>query len=235
MDEKVTLTSLRSMNIQPQESPLMVIVGKTAGLCRQRDKILFTGLDPYNCLVPGQLVHSPLIEIQPVGFDADIHQYDGVVFTSRQAVQIFCKQSLITKKQKIISIGLQTTKELKGYGYIADYEAKLPDSDSAAALIIDLKLKRVVYPCSNLSDNNIHRLPSVEKRVIYKTTARKQSKVKLARFSGIVFSSSSTVDAFFALYKTIPRHLVLYVYGKHTADSLIKKGYGANVQTVSPQ
>ncbi|MDI6757270.1 MAG: uroporphyrinogen-III C-methyltransferase [Endomicrobiia bacterium] len=239
-DEKVTATDIQNMAAARQKSPLAVIVGKTAGLYAPRNKVLFTGLDPYNCFVPGRLIHYPLIEIRPISFDADIKNYDGIVFTSRSAVRIFCLRHSISKKHKIISIGPQTSGELKNYGYKVDYESEFPDSDVLAgswnALAIKkLKLQKVLYPCSNLSDNEMHYLPAVEAKVVYKTVAQKQPRLNLKMFSGVVFSSSSTVEAFIKIYKTIPKHLVLFVYGRHTAAKLAERGYEKNVQTVSPE
>lgn len=239
-DEKVTMTSIKGMAATEQKSPLTVIVGKTAGLCAPRNKVLFTGLDPYNCFVPGRLVHYPLIEIRPVSFDVNIKNYDGIVFTSRSAVRVFCLRYSISKKHKIISIGPQTSGELKNCGYKVDYESEFPDSDVLAgawndSAIKKLKLQKVLYPCSDLSDNGIHNLPAVEAKVVYKTVAKKQPRLNLKMFSGVVFSSSSTVAAFIKIYKTIPKHLVLFVYGRHTAARLAERGYVKNVQTVSPE
>ena len=186
-------------------------------------------MNPYACLVQGQLIHYPLIEIQPVNFFVEINKYDGIVFTSKQAVNVFCKRYAITKRQKIISIGPQTSCSLEEYGYKVACEAGIPDSDVLAELIKKLKLKKILYPCSNLSDNKIHKLCTLEKKIIYKTIAKKQEWLDLGLYSGIVFTSPSTVLAFLNIYKTIPKHLALYVYGKHTAKKLVDEGYGKNI------
>lgn len=234
IDETVCVTTVKALNTTSRKSPLMVIAGPAAGLVRPRDAILFTGLDPYTCLVPGRLVPYPLIEIQPVPFAVDIEGYDGIVFTSRQAVHQVCRRYRIMRRQKLISIGRQTSKELQRYGYRVAAEAAVPDSDAVAVVLRELKLKKVLYPCSSLSDNRIHTLPPVHKLIVYKTIPRAQDRIDLRPFSGIVFSSPSTVDAFVALYKTMPRHLVLYVYGRWTENNLKNRGYGKYVQTVSP-
>ncbi|MDD5686575.1 MAG: uroporphyrinogen-III C-methyltransferase [Elusimicrobia bacterium] len=233
-DERVLLTNISNMNVKLQKSPLIVIVGKTAGLFRQRKKILFTGINPYNCLVPGHLIYYPLIKIHPIKFDVDITKYEGIVFTSGQSVHFFCERYIIPQNMKILSIGPQTSKELKKYGYKINSEAGFPDSDVLAELIKNTNLKKILYPCSNLSDNKIHKLPSVEKKVIYKTIAVSQVKVNLKMFSGIVFTSPSTVDSFFNIYGNIPSHIVVSVFGKHTKKRLKEKGYIANVQTILP-
>lgn len=242
-DEKIILTNLRNIAAPPaaaRKSPLTVIVGKTAGLAAPRDKILFTGLDPLACFVPGRLIHYPLIEIIPRAFRVATGDYDGIVFTSRSAARIFCRRYAIPKKYKIISIGPRTSRELRNHGYAADYEAVPPDSDVLAAVwdrdvAGRFKLKKVLYPCSNLSDNKLLRLPDVEAKAVYETAAKKQPRLDLSEFSGVVFTSSSTVDGFIRIYKKIPSHLVCHVYGGHTAANLAARGYKKNVQTLPPE
>ncbi|PKN01555.1 MAG: hypothetical protein CVU77_04515 [Elusimicrobia bacterium HGW-Elusimicrobia-1] len=233
-DEKVTVTDIKNMASARQKSPLTVIVGKTAGMSVSRDKILFTGLDPYECFVPGRLINYPLIETRPVAFDADMSAYDGIVFTSRSAVRFFCAVKIIPDDIAVISIGRHTSKELSKAGYSVDKESPFPDSDVLAVAMKKSGLKKILYPCSDLSHNAIHKLPFVEKKVVYNTILKRRPRMNLGSFSGVVFSSSSTVDAFFKIYKKIPRHLVIYVYGRHTAEKLSQRGYTANVQTVPP-
>jgi len=75
---------------------------------------------------------------------------------------------------------------------------------------------QILYPCSDISDNALHKLKNVQPKIIYKTEFIKQPKINLTNFKGIVFSSPSTVKSFLNLYKKIPNNLICYVFGKHT-------------------
>ncbi|MBA3052307.1 uroporphyrinogen-III C-methyltransferase [bacterium] len=231
-DEQIIATNLISLKHTKQKSPLIAIIGKTAGLLKRRDKVLFTGLDPFNAIVPGKIFHYPLIEILPLDFSVDVSKYDGFVFTSKQAVKIFLSRYPVPAGKKIISIGSYTSKEIIRFGYRTDYESPSADSDILSEFIKRLKFKKLLYPCSNLSDNKIHGISQVETKIIYRTKYKFQPKIVLKQFAAVVFSSASTVEAFLKIYKKIPRHLVIYVYGKHTAEKLYKRGYEKNVQAI---
>ncbi|MEI8032961.1 MAG: uroporphyrinogen-III C-methyltransferase [Chlorobiaceae bacterium] len=73
-DERVTLTSVSSMHLEEQASPLLAIVGRTASFSRKRERVLYLGRDPHSCLLPGKIVprsHGrPLCEEGFEGFDA---------------------------------------------------------------------------------------------------------------------------------------------------------------------
>ncbi|MBI5555550.1 MAG: uroporphyrinogen-III C-methyltransferase [Elusimicrobia bacterium] len=233
IDEKVKISTVEKMGREKQRSPLLIIIGRTAALYQKRAHLLFTGLDPYSCMLPGKIIHYPLIEIKPLPYTLKIDLYEGIVFTSKQAVRAICNKYRLLAKHKLISIGQGTTGELEKYGYQANITAAVPDSDEVAAVLQKMKLNKILYPCSNLSKNALQQLTGVEKKVVYQTLYRKQLRLDLRNFSGVVFSSPSTVNSFLSIYKKIPKYLVLYVYGKHTAEKLNEKGYNKNVQTVS--
>ena len=190
-------------------------------------------MNPFSCWVPGKIIHYPLIEIETIAANpGKLINYSAIVFTSKTAVEAFCKYNIIMKRQKIIAIGRHTEKELEKYGYQIDYMPQNADSDDLAFLIKKLRFKNILYPCSNISNNALHKLTNVSRIVVYKTKLRSMQKVDLKLFSGIVFSSSSTIDAFFKIYNKIPDSTVAYVYGKHSAKILKEKGYGQTVQTL---
>ena len=231
--EKVIITTLKEMQNIDIESPLIIIIGEVVKKYVKQPRILFTGMDPFNCNVSGRMIHYPLIETEPMEVEMDsLNKYDAVVFTSKTAVRAFCKNYNIENQMKIIAIGPYTKKELELYGYKVDYVPKIPDSDVLVKLIKDLNFRNILYPCSNLSHSKLLELSNVEKKIIYKTKTKTQPKLDLSDFSGIVFSSSSTVKAFFDIYNEIPKELVIYVYGKHTEGELLKKGCRDNVQTI---
>ncbi|MCP4050942.1 MAG: uroporphyrinogen-III C-methyltransferase [bacterium] len=232
LNEKIVKTSVKKMPGMNLESPVIVIAGDVVRESYQQSKILYTGLNPDNIKMPGRILHYPLIKIVPAKKELSINSYDAVVFTSISAVSIFCRYNTILKSQKIFAIGPYTRNEIEKFGYEVNHMPKIFDSDHLAREIINTGYNRVLYPCSNLSSNNIHKLDNVYKEVIYKTEQLKQPVVDLQEFTGIIFSSSSTVDAFLEIYREIPQHLVLYVYGEYTKNTLNQKGYIYNVQKI---
>ena len=120
----------------------------------------------------------------------------------------------------IFSIGNETAKEINKSGCQVDYIAEKPDSDSLAELVKQTNFKKILYPCSDISENALHTLENVHPKVFYKTEFIEQPEIDLTDFTGIVFSSPSTVSSFINIYKTIPKHLICYVFGKHTQKKL---------------
>lgn len=232
-DEEIKLTDVSNLAKEQIVSPSIILAGKTAGMYFKLPKVLYTGIEPYRCLAWGKIIHYPLIDIKPVKFNIALSRHDAIVFTSKNAVHVFFGRYQPLAAQAIISIGSSTTKAIEDHGYIANIQSSIPDSDELAKIIRAGKFKKILYPCSSLSDNTLHYMKGIEPVKVYKTVAKLQPRLDLNKFSGIVFTSPSTVDAFIAMYGKIPRRHVLYVYGKHTQHALNKKGYSKNVQTVS--
>ena len=231
LTERTIVTSLGKLKSISVESPVILIVGDVVKHYQPKEKILFLGLDPWSCKMNRQLVHYPLIEIRELKTKLPkLSRYDAIVFTSKNGVRsILSKHTL--KAHKIIAIGQHTKRTVESYGYKVDHLPKRPDSESLAELIRAAKFKKVLYPVSQLSNNVLHRLKNVEAKVVYRTKFKQQPKLDLKNYSGLVFSSASTVKAYFKIYQNIPGHLQLFVYGDHVAAELKKKGY-TNVQAL---
>ena len=232
-NEKHTKTFLGELDKGSFRSPLIIIVGENVHLYRNKSRILFTGLNPSKCSLPGKLVHYPLIEIQAMPFSiVKPGEYDYILFTSKHAVEHFLMRYEIGENQKIIAIGPYTRSKLELYGYAADICPQEADSDSLYALIKEHTLLNILYPCSNISNNKLHLLNEVNSVPIYKTVNIVQPPIDLNSIDGIVFTSSSTVDSFFNIYDSIPKHLLIYTYGKHSAQKIKKMRVPNIVQTI---
>jgi uroporphyrinogen III methyltransferase / synthase len=231
-DEEIHITSLANIGERELPSPVLIIIGDVVSYFQKQPKLLFTGLTPTTLLSSSKVIHYPLIEIEALETKVTTKQPEAIVFTSKTAVNIFCQNNKISNKTKIICIGIQTNKKLEEFGYKSDFIPKKPDSDAIVKLINKLNFSKIIYPCSNLSDNQLHHLPNIEKIVIYKTKFKNQPKLPLSEFTEILFSSPSTVESFFTIYDNIPAHIIISVYGKHTASKLAEKGYKQNVQTI---
>jgi len=197
------------------------------------NKYLFTGRDPSKVSLPGAIVNYPLIETEAIPFKVDaLGEYDGLIFTSRMAVEAFSAQYKIEPTQKIFAVGPNTRRDLEALGYEVDYIPEIPQSEYLAKFIERSKMGKLLYPTSDISDNRLSLLPNVTTVVAYITKPISQPKVSLNDYSGIIFSSPSTVDSFLSIYDIIPSDLEIYVYGQKTAERLKEVGYTGNIQLI---
>jgi uroporphyrinogen-III synthase len=187
-------------------------------------RILYTGLDPSRADFSDPLDHVPFIRnisVKPPAIDpAD---YDAVLFTSRPAVEAYFSRFAV-KGQKVLAIGRATADAAQAKGVVAEICGEEEDSDSLAEALMKRKDRAILYPCSNLSRNTIHDLPNVHPIVFYRTDKLTPPPLDLSLYSGIVFTSPSTVDAFLGNYENIPEHVICHVLGKKTAEALTRRG-----------
>lgn len=228
--------------------PIIIIVGRVAGLrfksakeISSRKRILVTGLDstPYSHL--GKIVHTPLIDIQPLVDKEELRDkisrltdFDNLLFTSRNTVYFFFnelrllgKDSRCLRDKKIFSIGHTTSKELAGFGILADFQAE--DEDSAGVVEMFKKHHcggRILVPRSDLA---LEFIPeglkdiglSVETVVAYRNTMPESvQKVDMDSIDVIVFSSPSCVKNFVKIYGRLPIDKNILVRGKTTYNYL---------------
>lgn len=119
------------------ESPAIIVVGAAADIASQRPRILFTGLDPSNFRVLGDLLHWPALEIvrDDAGWatgpgvldDLGQKRYDHAIFTSRVGVtsffQLLTAQGLDARRLAgltVIAAGAGTAMRLQEHGIRAD-------------------------------------------------------------------------------------------------------------------
>ena len=221
--EKSVFTTVSKMGEEKIDAPAISIIGECVKQLNPPEKILYTGLSPDYSKFNEKIIHYPLIKVTGTGSPKiNLEEYDAIIFTSKSAVRFFFFQStnFVDCNQQILSIGTQTAKEITKFGYKADYIAEKADSDSLAKLVKRKKYKKVLYPCSNISNNALHKFKNVHPKIIYKTEFINQPKINLTDFKGVVFSSPSTVKSFLNLYKKIPNNLICYVFGRHTQKIL---------------
>ncbi len=231
-EQKKIITTIGEMDQCKCKSPLIIIIGDVVSEQNPRPRVLYTGINPYNSKVTGEIFHYPLISTTPCHCSVDPTEFDGFIFTSKNSVRHFLSKYQLNSDQKIFAIGNITKKELNNYGIKTDYMPAVADSDHMVELINQLQFKNLGYPCSDKSNNALHQLDNVTPVICYHTTPIKQDKIDLNNFDKIVFSSGSTVDAFFNIYDEIPKHIRIHVYGKHSQRVLNKKGVTNDIQAI---
>ncbi len=198
-------------------------------------KTLYLGTDPSHFQCEGELVHFPVIKIVPRPQQewqhvlAEMDLFTHLIFTSKNAVCLFFdvyKKPLHDKT--FAAVGQVTASHLKDFGYKADLIAEeetqeglieilkrqnlqnsyffLPRSSlSRPALVYFFKDRGIRYRAVDLYDTHYDR-PAIP--------------VDLKEFDQIIFTSPSTVEAFFQIYKTVPAQVKLVPIGPITKQAI---------------
>ena len=121
IDESVTLSTIASMHLQEQVSPLLAIIGQTASLYRMRPQILFTGTNPFRCLLPGKIVSLIAFKNSVNSYkDIDLLKFSGIAFASPEQVDFFLEIfSPVSLHLVLYAYGKETADKLREQGYIA--------------------------------------------------------------------------------------------------------------------
>ena len=203
------------------------------------NRILFTGTnpDPYQYL--GNIVHQPMISINPLNdyskVDAilsGLNKYNWIIFTSRYSVDFFMKRIFACDKDvrimnhvKIASIGSSTTKCLSKYALIPDLEPSIESSKGLAAKFRDESIggQNILIPRSNMAlaglPDDLKRLDNeVSTLIVYNNEKPMDIKpLDLKLFSKVFFTSRSSVFNFSQLYERIPDEIECLAIGDVTA------------------
>ncbi len=214
--EKTWRGTIAALAECPLQSPLLILAGPAAAFSAPQSVIWHTGLWPRFTSLPYRILHYPLIEIRELAWshDLDWDRYQGIIFTSQNAVDIFLKYHRIPQGIVIAAIGPVTAARLEKHFYDADILPPRDHSGSLAPLIEARGDIRFLYPGSDISLNELHNLDNVERLSVYTTLSRKvHPEFSLDQLEGVIFTSASTIRAFAENFPVFPDHLVYYVRG----------------------
>lgn len=208
-------------------------------------RTLYLGLDPrhYRHQIEGEIVHWPIIQILPRSLtdptlkDAllQFSLYSHLILTSKSTVKIlfaFLAELHLPleswQNKMILAIGKATAAALIEEGIQPTTIAKEETAEGIVAELEQLNLKKahLFWPHSSQARRVIKDF-LIEKQV-HHTTCVLYDPVphlieplpQLETFDAIVFTSPSTVDAFFQFFKTLPAHLERIPIGPITAEHL---------------
>jgi uroporphyrinogen-III synthase len=194
-------------------------------------KILYLGLDPRRYRHKGELHHLPLIRIAPRPFEGniervfhDLGRYTHLLFTSRTAVSLYLEHALRINvsrtdlREKIyLSIGRATSQKLESGKLPVAYIAEKETGEGVIALLEALLQRTTIQdPPLHLlfprSAQGRSLIPDylVQRRIphtlldLYDTIPNQVDLPNLEGFDQIVFTSPSTVHAFFAQTRELP-------------------------------
>ena len=88
---------------------------------------------------------SPIIKIKPLYLHVELNSFDGIIFTSENAIKV-CKKIDISSDKKIFCVGRQTKKMAEKNGLKVSNTGK--DTASLIKLLLTIKIKtRLLYLC----------------------------------------------------------------------------------------
>ena len=217
-DEALTFTTLGELDSLTIEPPAVYLVGNSA--FPVSTTTLFVGTDPDQFLNHGPLIHWPMIRLLPRPLEErrtilkdKLGKVRGIIFGSRYSVSTFMEALLsfqdvrALKDLKILAVGPSTAEELEKVGIRADLtEPSMGGVRSLSKHLGASDAGAYLYPCSDASpinerqaavkDHGVELIPVpfyMNRTVDYKTLPR-------LPFQRVLFTSSSTVNAFFENY-----------------------------------
>ena len=172
-----------------------------------------------------QVIQFPTIKIQPIGVNnVYIHstnQYDWIVFTSVNAVEIFYERLLETGKDarafgtsKICAVGPKTVDALNHIGIQPDFVPSHSRGSAIAAEMEDVKGKKVLLPRAKIATADLpnglrEKGALVDDVPLYdtvKVASENRDEIEADLLNGridlITFTSSSTVTNFLEMFPT---------------------------------
>ncbi|MDU0996613.1 MAG: uroporphyrinogen-III synthase [Staphylococcus lugdunensis] len=182
-----------------------------------------------------EIVHKPFIKIQSLEFNTQLlhDNYDWIIFSSKNAVQLFYPFFNSVNIKYVASIWDKTAQLCQELGIKVDF---IPDDYSQEGLISKLKLQnqKLLIPSSAQARPYLQRKLSQNNKVVkidlYTPIAHRDNiheVIKLIsnnKIDALTFSSSSAVHYFFE-EANLPNFYAYYAIGRQTANTIRYYGY----------
>lgn len=151
----------------------------------------------------------PVISIEYIKQDVDLSKYDGLIFTSQNAIKAIEFSNLNWKEKPSYVIAPQTAKILRKYGGNLKFVGRKKYGDEFAyELIEELKGKKVLYISGEKIVSNLVQILNdndviCENIAFYRTVCKKyrDNTIIFPKNSIFIFSSPSTIECFFKNFK----------------------------------
>lgn len=224
--------------------PALLVMGKAVGLRQDLFRALGTRLtlgtrrhasasDRLGVWLPAIAV-APPADLQAVDAAARrVNEYTWVVFTSRWGAHVFLTRlcavaDLRTMAPvKIAAIGPETAHTLGEWGLRPDLVPQAPDANSLARAIAGQLRggERILWPTSSRAGTYLQEVLGeagavVDRLEAYRTVLEPLPPVTLEPGDEVVFTSPSTVEAFFASGNTLIEGVVARCLGPATAAAI---------------
>jgi uroporphyrinogen-III synthase len=207
-------------------------------------KILYLGLNPEHFHREGaEIIHYPVIRIVPRPLSSpdlqcalrECAHYTHVLFTSQSAALLLLDKMDMNGKVLIV-IGRATAAYLTQRGLSQLLIAQKETQEGVISLLQELDLRRayLFWPRSSTARPALAHFLT-EQRVnhricdLYDTLPQRPGPPPdLQEIDEVIFTSPSTVDAFFAIYHTLPSGIIMTPIGPITAAHLSQKRHFAS-------
>lgn len=247
-DEAVRTVALHELKDAAIQKPAVFLIGAKPFATTERT--LFVGTDLEHFLNFGPLIHWPLIKLisRPLADRANIvttalDRVDGVLFPSRFAVHSFMEALLTVAdartlaSKRVLAVGPSTEAELRQYGLRADGAVDSYGGVRVLAAQASADMAGTyLYPCSNVAPRR-QRVETLGKAGIkavaecfYENRTVPYRALPATPFNRVLFTSSSTVRAYFELYPDEQRTQRTWLaVGPSTAEALERIGLTADI------
>ncbi|GEN45818.1 uroporphyrinogen-III synthase [Alkalibacillus haloalkaliphilus] len=176
-----------------------------------------------------------------------LHSFDWIIFTSHNGIKYFfnlLEQHNISKEvlhhKKLATVGSKTAETLKGFGFVADFVPDVYDADRMGIQMLEeeqlnnVLLVKGTRSRSVLDDLFSKHHISYSTLTVYDSVTNQDEEESIMevltarRLSAVVFTSPSSIEAYFALGGTLAQktvHLPCFCIGETTANYAHKVGF----------
>jgi uroporphyrinogen III methyltransferase/synthase len=239
------------------QAPAILVVGRAASRqykCQSGPRILFTGLDPSNFRVLGEIMHWPAIQMvrDEAGYRIlpkviarlKRKEFDRVIFTSKAGVKSFFEaiegdslDARLLAGTTIVVAGAGTGLTLAEYGLRADAVASRPGSQGILLASGELSLARVLlvqgsHAPQGLEDSLKSRGAEVTRLALHRVVPHPELGRPLPEHDIIYFVSPSGVRSYWETYGEGAFKQEVWCIGEVTLAEVRKLGREGKV--VSP-
>lgn len=184
-------------------------------------RILHLGLTPRE-----GCTHYPVIRIVACEPHLDLSGITHIILTSKTAARLFFSSGADYTGRSFIAVGKATAKEITPYARPLVAETETSEGVVELLRSLDVVDPFFFWPHSQGSRRVIPDFFSQEgvrfrECILYRTVNQIPRPIPdLAAFDEVAFTSPSTVDGFFQIYKKVPEHIHLSPIGPVTAEYL---------------
>ncbi|RMA97225.1 uroporphyrinogen-III synthase [Hydrogenothermus marinus] len=190
------------------------------------------------------LIYFPLIKTIPLDFDyINLPTIDGIIFSSKKAVDYFLKKQDLPKDILILAVGNKTGEYLKNLGF---NNIIIPEKNSAEGIkeIIEKKFKDKKFIHITTKKGRPINLPNIKRVFVYDTKLNiPENKyeiynlLKSGNIDYILFSSPSTFLSFknlFKDFKDLLKNTKIISIGNTTKKEIEKEGLKVDIIPTKP-
>lgn len=207
---------------------------KTFSKIDTRTKSLYLGLEPPKEDPLKKSIHHPIIKIVPRDTQIpNLSPFTHLIFTSKTAVDIFFSHTK-PDKHTLIAVGQATANRIRSYNFTPHIIAQEETAEGVVEELKSIKNGTFLWPHAALarpviSNYFIEHKIGFEEWILYDTYPNITHPLpNLQIIDEVIFTSPSTVEAFFSHFKIIPPNIKLIPIGPITADFLWKKNAISN-------